>query len=216
MAMKQVNVITGDAIAADERQDPSLRLADGPEPSMDGAAAAALIASIATDRDRQAFARLFAFYAPRLRTFLGVRGFSDSDADDLIQDTMLTVWRKAEGFDPARGAASTWIFRICHNLGIDRRRRLGRRKTETELFPFVDVDLSPSAEGVLLTREAEGRMRDALRQLPPEQSEVITLSFYAQTPQADISAKLGIPLGTVKSRVRLAMKRLRQLLEEPT
>lgn len=181
---------------------------------LDGAEAAALVSAIATDKDRQAFARLFAFYGPRLKAFLARQGFSDSDCDDLIQDTMLTVWRKADGFDATRGAVSTWVFTISRNLGIDRRRRLNRRAAEDELYPVEDVDPSPSAEGVMLSRETEIRVRTALGKLPPEQAEVIALSFFSQSPQTEISKALGIPLGTVKSRVRLAMNRLRQLLEE--
>lgn len=180
----------------------------------DGREAARLVASIAATGDRQAFARLFAFYAPRLKTMLARQGFSASDCDDLIQDTMLAVWRKADRFDPAEGAASTWIFAICRNLGIDRRRRTARRARIDDLTPVEDVDPSPSAEGSLISRQDEARVRLALDQLPGEQAEIISLSFFALSPQTEIARRLGIPLGTVKSRVRLAMGRLRQLLDE--
>ncbi len=189
-----------------------MRPADAAVQPFDGAEAARLVAAIAREGDRQAFARLFAFYAPRLRTFLARQGFGASDCDDLIQDTMLAVWRKAERFDAEAGAVSTWIFTICRNLGIDRRRRLGRRLAEIE--PVSDIDPSPSAEGEIITREEETRVRRALDQLPAEQAEVITLSFFSQSPQTEIARALGIPLGTVKSRVRLAMNRLRHLLDE--
>ncbi|MCM5555857.1 sigma-70 family RNA polymerase sigma factor [Pleomorphomonas sp. NRK KF1] len=191
-----------------------MRPADAAVQPFDGAEAARLVAAIAREGDRQAFARLFAFYAPRLRTFLARQGFGASDCDDLIQDTMLAVWRKAERFDAEAGAVSTWIFTICRNLGIDRRRRLGRRLAEIE--PVSDIDPSPSAEGEIITREEETRVRRALDQLPAEQAEVITLSFFSQSPQTEIARALGIPLGTVKSRVRLAMNRLRHLLDEPS
>ncbi|MCM5557151.1 sigma-70 family RNA polymerase sigma factor [Pleomorphomonas sp. JP5] len=191
-----------------------MRPADAAVQPFDGAEAARLVAAIAREGDRQAFARLFAFYAPRLRTFLIRQGFSASDCDDLIQDTMLAVWRKAERFDAEAGAVSTWIFTICRNLGIDRRRRLARRLVEAE--PVSDIDPSPSAEGEIITREEETRVRRALDHLPAEQAEVITLSFFSQSPQTEIARALGIPLGTVKSRVRLAMNRLRHLLDEPS
>ncbi len=181
---------------------------------LDGAEAARLVAAIAHSADRQAFAQLFAFYAPRLKTFLSRQGFSASDCDDLIQDTMLAVWRKAWQFDAKAGAVSTWIFTICRNLGIDRRRRVARRLKDSDLPPMSDVDPSPTAEGEIISREDETRVRCALDQLPTEQAEVISLSFFSLSSQTEIAKALGIPLGTVKSRVRLAMNRLRQLLDE--
>jgi RNA polymerase sigma factor, sigma-70 family len=185
-------------------------------PPLDGAEAARLLAAIAAEGDRQAFARLFAFYAPRLKTMLSRQGFNAADCDDLVQDTMLAVWRKAGQFDAAAGAVSTWIFTICRNLGIDRRRRAARRLLADDLSPIDDVDPAPSAEAELVTIEEETRVRGALARLPAEQAEVISLSFFAQSPQTEIARRLGIPLGTVKSRVRLAMNRLRQLLDDPS
>lgn len=190
----------------------SMRPADATVATLDGAQAARLVAAIAEAGDRQAFAQLFAFYAPRLKTYLSRQGFGASDCDDLIQDTMLAVWRKAGQFDAEAGAASTWIFAICRNLGIDRRRRQARRLADAE--PVSDIDPSPSAEGEIISREDETRVRRALDRLPTEQATVIALSFFSQSPQTEIAKSLGIPLGTVKSRVRLAMNRLRQLLDE--
>lgn len=192
----------------------SMRTADATVGALDGAQAARLVAAIATAGDRRAFAQLFAFYAPRLKTYLSRQGFGASDCDDLIQDTMLAVWRKAGQFDAEAGAVSTWIFAICRNLGIDRRRRLARRLRDDNLVPTSDIDPSPSAEGEIITREDEMRVRRALDHLPTEQATVISLSFFSQSPQTEIAKSLGIPLGTVKSRVRLAMNRLRQLLDE--
>ena len=189
-----------------------MRPADATLEPLDGREAARLVAAIARDGDRQAFARLFAFYAPRLKTFLVRQGFGASDCDDLIQDTMLAVWRKAGQFDAEAGAVSTWIFTICRNLGIDRRRRLARRLQDDE--PVSEIDPSPSAEGEIITREEETRVRRALQHLPAEQAEGIALPFFSQSPQTEIARALGIPLGTVKSRVRLAMNRLRHLLDE--
>jgi RNA polymerase sigma-70 factor, ECF subfamily len=193
----------------------SMRPADAKPQPFDGEEAARLVTAIAEAGDRQAFARLFAYYAPRLKTFLSRQGFVSSDCDDLIQDTMLAVWRKAGQFDAKAGAVSTWIFAICRNLGIDRRRRVARRRRNDDL-PMSDVDPNPSAEGEIITREDESRVRRALDQLPTEQADVIALSFFSQSPQTEIARSLGIPLGTVKSRVRLAMNRLRQLLDEPS
>ncbi|WP_370677915.1 sigma-70 family RNA polymerase sigma factor [Pleomorphomonas sp. PLEO] len=190
-----------------------MRPADAKTQPLDGEEAARLVAAIAEAGDRQAFARLFSHYAPRLKTFLSRQGFGASDCDDLIQDTMLAVWRKAGQFDAKSGAVSTWIFTISRNLGIDRRRRVARRLRDDDLPPS-DVDPSPSAEGEIITREDETRVRRALDRLPTEQADVIALSFFSQSPQSEIASALGIPLGTVKSRIRLAMNRLRQMLDE--
>lgn len=194
----------------------AMRPADAMIEPLDGTEAARLVAAIARSGDRQAFAQLFAFYAPRLKTFLSRQGFGASDCDDLIQDTMLAVWRKAWQFDAEAGAVSTWIFTICRNLGIDRRRRVARRLKDNDLPPMSEIDPGPSADVEIISREDETRVRRALDALPAEQAQVITLSFFSQSPQIEIAKSLGIPLGTVKSRVRLAMNRLRQLLDEPS
>lgn len=193
-----------------------MRSARADDEPLDSAEAARLVAAIAEAGDRQAFARLFAFYAPRLKTFLSRQGFAASDCEDLIQDTFLTVWRKAGQFDSEVGAVSTWVFTICRNLGIDRRRRMARRLQTDEWRPETDLDAdpAPAADSELISREDEARVRLALGRLSAEQAEVIALSYFHESPQTEIASRLGIPLGTVKSRVRLALNHLRQLLGE--
>ena len=179
---------------------------------LDGSEAARLVAAIAHAGDRQAFAQLFAFYAPRLKTFLSRQGFSASDCDDLIQDTMLAVWRKAWQFDAEAGAVSTWIFTICRNLGIDRRRRVARRLKDSDLPPMSDIDPSPSAEGEIISREDETRVRRALDQLPPDQREAILLIGAAGFSYEEAATICGCAVGTVKSRVSRARSRLQIML----
>lgn len=173
-----------------------------------------LIVAVGRDRDRQAFAALFKHFAPRIKSFLMRRGADAALADELVQETMLTVWRRAESFDPALAGAATWLFTIARNAGIDRQRADGRRtKLAQDFGREIEEDLADSAETAALTAEREALVRRALATLPPEQAAVLRLSFYSETPQTAIASELGIPLGTVKSRVRLALQRLRAVLE---
>jgi RNA polymerase sigma-70 factor (ECF subfamily) len=173
-----------------------------------------LITRIASHADKQAFAALFRFYAPRLKSFLGKQGFTDNECEDLVQETMLNIWRRASSFDAVKAGASTWVYTIARNAGIDRRRRDMRGANWRELTEFDEVDPDPSAEARLMTIESESKVRKALTTLPAEQADVIRMTFYGEDPQADIAKTLGIPLGTVKSRVRLALARLRKTMED--
>lgn len=173
---------------------------------------ARLVQVVAARRDREAFAALFRHFGPRLKTFLMRGGMSPGLAEDLVQETMLSVWRKASYFDPARAGAATWVFTIARNLRID---HLRRQRNPADLPPDPE-DTPPSLEEVLLGTEREVQVRKALSGLSAEQKEIIQLSYYSEKSQSEIAGELGIPLGTVKSRTRLAMTRLRALLEDET
>jgi RNA polymerase sigma-70 factor, ECF subfamily len=168
----------------------------------------ALLLAIAGRRDRDAFVVLFGRFAPRLKSWFRRSGSTSEQAEDLAQETMLAVWRKADSFDPTRAGASTWIFTIARNQRIDAMRRMPRQALDAE-----DPSLAPQApaapDAVLATAQRESRLRAALSALPDDQAEVIRLSFFEDRPHADIERVLSIPLGTVKSRLRLAMNRLR-------
>jgi len=176
--------------------------------SSPAAAAVALLLAIAGRRDRAAFVTLFGHFAPRLKSWFQRGGVPAEQAEELVQETMLSVWRKADSFDPARAGAATWIFTIARNQRIDAARRVPRRTLDSD-----DPSLAPHAPAapdvVFDTAQRENRLREALSTLPSEQAEVIRLSFFEDRPHADIERALGIPLGTVKSRLRLAMSRLR-------
>ena len=168
-----------------------------------------LIGRIAAAADRSAFAELFQHFAPRVKSYALRLGAAGPAAEELAQETLLAVWRKAAQFDPSRASASTWIFTIARNLRIDALRR------ERPLpAPEDDADPAPLADQLLAGAEEDGRVRKALKSLPPEQLQVIELSFFTETPHSAIAERLGLPLGTVKSRLRLAMARLRTLLED--
>jgi RNA polymerase sigma-70 factor (ECF subfamily) len=170
-----------------------------------------LLLAIATDRDRQAYALLFKYFAPRLKTFLMRSGMLANIAEELTQETLLTVWHKASFFDPSRAGVSTWIFTIARNIRIDYQRR-DRRPKPVETDPSEETDAAPSSEQLMMAQERDMRVRQALRSLSEEQVTIIQLSFFHEKPHSEIARDLGIPLGTVKSRVRLAMNRLRHLL----
>ncbi|MGD9671419.1 MAG: sigma-70 family RNA polymerase sigma factor [Hyphomicrobiaceae bacterium] len=173
------------------------------------------IVAIAKSGDRAAFARLYDHFSPRIKGFLMQGGASADLAEDLAQEAMLTVWRKSAQFDPAKAAASTWIFTIARNLRIDRLRREQRvvvyalaMKDEAEppLQPDQALDVAQREMGV----------REALQVLPDDQFQVVRLSFIEGRTHMEIAEVLQIPLGTVKSRMRLAMVKLRDALEKIT
>jgi RNA polymerase sigma-70 factor (ECF subfamily) len=181
--------------------------------SEDAADPSIWIAAIAVDRSRESFALLFARFAPRVKGYLLRLGAKPEQAEELAQETLLTVWRKAAYFDPARASASTWIFTIARNLRIDALRRQRHPEDlldEPEMVPPEAV----RPDEALSAAERERRLRRALKTLPREQAEVVQLSFFHDKAHAEISQHLGVPLGTVKSRLRLAMVRLRAQLEE--
>jgi RNA polymerase sigma-70 factor (ECF subfamily) len=179
---------------------------------------AALIAAIAARGDRAAFARLFEYFAPRIKTYMQRSGLTEAGAEELAQETMLTVWRKAALFDPASAGAGAWIFAIARNLRIDAFRRENRHGgvTLSEIEAEFDIDDTPLPDSQLAAAQSEARVRSALKLLGSDQLRVVELSFFEEKAHAEIAQLLEIPLGTVKSRLRLAMNRLRSLLgDEP-
>lgn len=186
--------------------DPDRRA--GPDPW------AELLRAVAEERDREAFGRLFVHFAPRVKRFLMQKGCPEVHAEDLAQEALAAVWRKAALFDPARAAASTWIFAVARNLGVDwRRRGHGAEAPDEALDPDQLEADDPPAEERLHAARLDERLRRAFAQLPPEQQQVLRLSYYEDEPHSRIALELAIPLGTVKSRVRLAVAQLRRLLE---
>ena len=172
-----------------------------------------LVMAVATKRDRTAFARLFDFYAPRVYAYLLRLRLEPGVADELTQDVMTTLWQKAELFDRTKSSVGTWLFRIAHNRRIDVHRR-GREDTVPEPRPTDTPDPSPAPDDSLDMSQREASIRAALRLLPEEQLDLIRLAFFEGLSHGDIASQTGLPLGTVKSRLRLAFSRLRQALEQ--
>ena len=175
-----------------------------------------LVSAIAKRQDRAAFSALFEFFAPRIKAFMLRSGASEARAEELAQETMLAVWRKAALFDPASAGASAWIFTIARNLRIDayRRERRGGMIETSDVEIEFQIDDSPQPDALLATTQSEERVRSALTKLSDDQMRVVELSFFEEKAHAEIAQILGIPLGTVKSRLRLALNRLRNLLSE--
>lgn len=172
-----------------------------------------LIASIASNADRTAFARLFGYYAPRVKSYLRRMRVDERLAEDISQEVMLTVWRKAAQFDRSKASAGTWIFTIARNRFIDRVRRENRPDLDPAEPMLLPEEARPQDEA-LAGAEIGERVHAALGDLPPDQAEVVELSFLEGMPHSAIAEHLGIPLGTVKSRLRLAFARLRPVLED--
>jgi RNA polymerase sigma-70 factor, ECF subfamily len=171
----------------------------------------ALLGRVALDRDRAAFAALFTHFAPRTKAYLLRLGAPAAVAEDLAQEALLNLWRKAHLFDPAKASVATWLFTIARNLRIDAIRREKRPELDPEDFM---AEACPAADAGLVLADDEARLRLALKELPADQIQVVELSFFADKPHSQIAAELGIPLGTVKSRLRLAMARLKRMLGE--
>ena len=171
----------------------------------------ALIAAIAVERDRDAFRELFAEWAPRFKGFVLRRGVAPAQADDLVQDILLTVWRKADRYDVQRASAATWLFTIARNRMIDCLRR--EQRPTVELDDPALVQLEP-AQADAVEKEQEGeRIRGALAALPDEQSVILERAYFGGETLKGLALDLELPEGTVKSRVRLALQRLRTIAE---
>jgi len=183
-------------------------MSDAPELPAD---MTALLATVGAKRDRAAFEVVFLHFAPRVKSYLLRLGAGPALADDLAQEAMLTIWRKADMFDPAKASASTWIFTIARNLRIDAIRRERRPEFDPNDPAFVP-DEEPQADDRMMRDAADRRLREALTKLSADQAQVVQMSFFAEKPHSQIAKELGLPLGTVKSRLRLAMARIKSVL----
>lgn len=173
-----------------------------------------LLTLIARDRSDAAFRRLFDEYAPRIRNYMLRQGADSEQADELAHETLVTVWRKAELYAPEKGSPATWMFTIARNLRIDRiRRQRPWQELTEEHAASLPADDTPADETADLNQR-QARVRAVLGDLPPEQVEVVKLAFMDGLPHSEIAERLDLPLGTVKSRIRLAYNKLRTALEE--
>ncbi|TQI74037.1 RNA polymerase sigma-70 factor (ECF subfamily) [Bosea sp. AK1] len=172
-----------------------------------------LIAAIARSGDRAAFAALFDHFAPRVKGLLMRGGAPAELAEEVAQETLLTVWRKAALFDPAKASASTWIATIARNLRIDIARREIRSRL-SQVYEILDEEAPEQPDAMLSGAERDARVRAAMTQLSPDQYRVVELAFIEGFSHQDVADRLAIPLGTVKSRLRLALSHLRGRLED--
>ena len=171
--------------------------------------------AIGRDRDENAFADFYNYYAGRVKSFLMGKGMTEEISDELMQEIMLIVWRRAESYDPSKAAASTWLFTIARNRRIDYLR--GNSRIEVELedeMLDVENDESETQAGYVDAEQAAERLHRALEKLPQEQRQVMHLSYFRGQSHGDIAEWLDLPSGTVKSRIRLAMQAVRSSLKD--
>lgn len=172
-----------------------------------------LVLAVAQHRDRFAFEQLFDYFAPRLTSYLLKIGSDLTLAEEITQETMVTLWRKADQFDPSKAALSTWLYRVARNRRID-----VLRKVRVDFLDPNEPAFQPSKiinpDVMLDGQQRDEAVRHAMDILPDEQLSLVRLAFFDGLSHQDISAKTGIPLGTVKSRIRLAFTRLRRNLEQ--
>lgn len=172
-----------------------------------------LLLRVGSDRDRFAFKKLYEHFAPRLKSFLLRIGSDMSAAEEICQESMIMVWRRAETFNPESAGASTWIFTIARNKRIDKLRKDNRPLPDLNDPSFFQIPVDKS-DDILQRVEEEKKIKNALKNLPPEQAKLILSAYYEEKSHRKIADETNLPLGTVKSRIRLAINRLRSQLEE--
>lgn len=170
------------------------------------------VEQIASARSRAAFSEVFEYFAPRLKSYLIRLGSEASSAEEIMQDVMLNVWRKAEQYDRRQASVSTWIFRIARNRRIDTLRRLNKPDLDAE-DPMLQPAESEQPDITVNRAQIEAQVRTAMDMLPEEQIILLKAAFYEGLSHSEIAKKFDLPLGTVKSRIRLAFLRLRGTLE---
>ena len=181
-----------------------------PPPGLTAPSDAELLLGIA-GRDRAAFVALFERYAGRIKAYALRAGSPAADADEIAQDVMVAVWRHAASFDPSRASPSTWIYAIARNRRIDAFRRAGRAVAAAD-DPLLQLAPAPDGFRLLDVAEREARLRAAVADLAPEQRTVLVAAFFEGMSHAGIAAREWLPLGTVKSRIRLAFRHLHAIL----
>ena len=172
-----------------------------------------LLIQVGNNRDRSAFKALYEHFTPRLKSFLLRIGSDDSTAEEVCQESMIMVWRKAETFNPESAGASTWIFTIARNKRIDKLRKDRRPLPDFNDPSFYKKPIDKS-DDILQRVEEEKKIKKALKNLPPEQAKLSLSAYYDEKSHRKIADETNLPLGTVKSRIRLAINRLRTQLEE--
>lgn len=164
--------------------------------------------AVSLQRDRGSFMRIYDHFAPRLQRYLRNLGVGESMADELVQEALLTLWRKATMFDPARASLSTWLYRVARNLYIDHVRK------EPHWAPIQDgLDQLDHAESDRRDSQPEsvidqGLLKQAIDRLPPVQAKLVRMCYLESKSHSEISAELGMPLGSVKSSLRRAFAKL--------
>lgn len=172
-----------------------------------------ILLAVGQQKSRDCFVELFEYFAPRIKSFFIKGGSTPEQADELAQETMLTVWNKAGSFDPRKATASTWIYTIARNKRVDSLRSMTRRN-EVDLPEYLPAgDETPIPGESLAQEESNALISAALEDLPEDEAALIHKSFFEGKSHSMIAHETGIPLGTIKSRIRTALGRLRRNLK---
>ncbi|NNK16382.1 MAG: sigma-70 family RNA polymerase sigma factor [Sulfitobacter sp.] len=188
-----------------DKQRPIQKTLTGSDPDW-----VALMQRVRDHQDRAAFSDLFTHFAPRIKGFLIKSGADATMAEECAQDVMTTLWRKADQFDPTRASVATWIFTIARNRRIDMLRRQNR--PEPEELPW-GPEPEPDQADVIALQQDSVLLAKALKTLPEQQRDLIEKAYFGDLTQSEIASLTGLPLGTIKSRIRLALDRLRHLMK---
>ena len=167
---------------------------------------------VGKNQDKLAFNNIFRYFAPRLKSFLIKAGSTDSQAEEVIQEVMIAVWTKASTYDSNKSSVSTWIYTIARNKRIDKIRK-EKRHYLSESDEGLEIPIDSTQEKEIFSAQISNSLRKYMSNLPEEQSKLLKLSYFYNKTHADISEELKIPLGTVKSRIRLALTKMRHLVE---
>lgn len=177
-----------------------------------------LLTGLGKRQDKRDFVALFNHFAPQIKAYglstqatPGLHAF----AEELVQETMIRVWRRASTFDASKASATTWIFTIARNARIDLLRRGAKHKSDVDaddVWLEAEEDQQPVEE--LEAERDRVRVREAISQLPVEQAQVLAKVYLEGKPHSEVALELNLPLGTVKSRVRLALNKMKLLITQ--
>lgn len=179
--------------------------ASQPEPGFE-----AMLVQVGAKKDKEAFAALFGYFAPRVKSYMLKNGLGEAAAEEIVQNTFVTVWEKAASYDPKKAAASTWIFTIARNKRIDALRKDKNLEVNSDSPDITNAFYD--AEEAYADQQDVDKLNDAIGALPPEQARLVRMAFFDDKSHSDISKETKLPLGTVKSRLRLALDKLRGAL----
>ena len=208
--MRSVTSVQSGAIRGSKSKSPAKVSALPGRSALDGE----LMLRVVHSADREAFNALAVHYAPRLKAWLMHRGEGDSTSEDIVQDVLTAVWQKADRFDSAKASFSTWVYRLTRNCWIDHKRKHDRlQPTSPDVMQVLADQVVDETERNYDQMEADKAVNAALAELPPETKSMLQMSFFEGLSHSQIATRTGLPLGTVKSRIRAPLKRLQTRLE---
>ncbi len=170
------------------------------------------LSEIALHQDKSAFNTIFNYFAPRLKSYLIKVGSTETQAEGVIQEVMIAVWTKASSYDNNKSSVGTWIYTIARNKRIDKIRK-DKRHYLSESDEGLEIPVQSTQENEIFSSQVSASLKKQIENLPEDQGKLLKMSYFYDKTHADISEELSIPLGTVKSRIRLALTKMRHLVE---